>query len=216
MSKPSRYGTSTGLEGDYEPGSRGRVLRNLAGIRRKREMDQAEFEALVAAQSRYLDIIGEETPFTSRLICEMHRDWLGGLYAWSGRYRTVELSKGGFRWPPAYLVENNMRRFEADNLGVNTPCLSGDLEEVCMRIARVHSDLLLIHPFRDGNGRMARWLADLMALQAGLVMPDYAFTGKGAIRSRSTYLAAVKRSYLGDVEPLASFFVSAVRRSTSS
>jgi hypothetical protein len=32
----------------------------------------------------------------------------------------------------------------------------------------VHAELLLIHPFREGNGRLARWLADLMALQPEL------------------------------------------------
>ena len=36
-----------------------------------------------------------------------------------------------------------------------------------MSIAMVHTELLLIHPFRDGNGRLARWLADIMAAQAG-------------------------------------------------
>jgi hypothetical protein len=27
--------------------------------------------------------------------------------------------------------------------------------------------MLLVHPFRDGNGRLARWLAELMFFQAG-------------------------------------------------
>ena len=43
----SQYGPPTGAEAETEPGSRGRVLRNRLGIRRKREMDQAEYEALV-------------------------------------------------------------------------------------------------------------------------------------------------------------------------
>jgi len=35
----------------------------------------------------------------------MHYDWLGDIYEWAGRYRTVELAKDSFRWPPAYRVE---------------------------------------------------------------------------------------------------------------
>jgi hypothetical protein len=34
-----KYSTGTGVEGQFQPGSRGRVLRNLRGVTRKREMD---------------------------------------------------------------------------------------------------------------------------------------------------------------------------------
>ena len=47
-SKPSRYVTSSGVEAEFEPGSRGRVLKNRLAVRRKTEMDRMEFEALVA------------------------------------------------------------------------------------------------------------------------------------------------------------------------
>jgi len=30
------------------------------------------------------------------LICQMHREWLIGIYEWAGRYRTVEMQKGLF------------------------------------------------------------------------------------------------------------------------
>ncbi len=45
-----RYDTSTGIEGQTQPGSRGRVLRNLLGITRKTELDELEFRSLLAAQ----------------------------------------------------------------------------------------------------------------------------------------------------------------------
>ena len=98
---PSRYLSATGMEAETEPGSRGRVLRNRLGIRRKREIDRAEYEAFRVAQASSLARITPETPFTAALLCEMHREWLGDLYAWAGQYRTVEMEKDGFRWPPA-------------------------------------------------------------------------------------------------------------------
>src|SRR5947199_10710700 len=85
-------------EAETEPGSRGRVLRNRPGIRRKRDMDAAEYEALLRTQEAYLEQISAETRFTAALIRQMHRDWLGEVYEWAGAYRTVELSNGGFRW----------------------------------------------------------------------------------------------------------------------
>ena len=72
------------------------------------------------------------------------------------------------------------------------------------------SDPLLIHPFRGGNGRLARWVADLMALQAGLPAPKYTFEGNKQKVCRDEYLAAVTRAYGQDYEALADFFTKAI------
>ena len=52
--------TSTGIEGEYQPGSAKRVLRNKLGIQRKTEMDKIEADALIATQARYLGWITPE------------------------------------------------------------------------------------------------------------------------------------------------------------
>ena len=207
-----RYITANGPEAEYEPGSRGRVLRNLKGIRSKREMDQAEIDALVRVQGDYLEKIGPETVITAEMICRMHRDWLGELYGWAGRYRTVDMSKGGFTWPPAMRVEQNMALIEREAFRAKTPCRPGPLGRVARDIAEVHAELLLVHPFREGNGRLARWVADIMALQAGFPMPVYRLTGRGADAENKSYLSAVKRGYQKDYDALADFFADAVTR----
>jgi cell filamentation protein len=209
---PARYIVPTGPEAEYESGSRGRVLRNLLGIRRKRYMDRTEHEALVQIQAAYQRRIGPDTRFTAAMLCQMHRDWMGGIYEWAGEYRTVEVQKGDFRWPPAYRVSRNMNTLEQNLLCRNTPCYSGSLAQVAGRIAEVHAELLLIHPFREGNGRLARWLADLMAFQAGLPPPDYAFRGKGSGGRKTQYLQAVSQGYLREYEALALFFAEALQR----
>lgn len=48
----SRKYEATGPEAETQPGSRGRVLRNLRGIARVREMDVAEARALQTAMAR--------------------------------------------------------------------------------------------------------------------------------------------------------------------
>jgi cell filamentation protein len=209
---PGRYVTPSGPEAEFEPGSDRRVLKNRLGIRRKQEMDRAEFEALVAAQESYLDRIGPDTRLTAEMLCQMHFDWLGGVYEWAGRYRTVELAKGDFRWPPAFRIDENMNALEKDALARCTPCRPGPLTEVARCIAEVHAELLLIHPFREGNGRLARWVADLMALQAGLPAPDYGFVGRNGPKRRAVYLEAVTRGYIKDYGLLTAFFVEALER----
>lgn len=210
--KSGRYQAPSGPEGQTQAGSRGRVLRNLLGIARKREMDRIEFEALLQTQTDWLERITQETRFTAALLCNMHREWLGGIYEWAGQYRTVELEKNGFHWPPAYRVAENMATFEEGLLARHTPCRSAPLPEVAQSIAEVHAELLLIHPFRDGNGRLARWLADIMALQAGYPPPQYQFTSRGATMMRARYLAAVQQGYLLEYAALTNFFAEAIRR----
>jgi len=208
----SRYDLSGGVETRTQPGSGRRVLRNKLGITLKRDMDRAEFDALLHAQEQWLGLVTTETRFTAKLICRMHADWLGEIYEWVGQYRSVDLTKGDFTWPPAMRVAENMTAFENGLLAERTPCRPGGLPDVARAIAEVHAELLLIHPFREGNGRLARWLADLMAAQAGLPMPQVQFAGIGSRGERVRYLAAVKAGYLQRYADLTAFFAETLER----
>ncbi len=88
-------------EREFEPGSRGRVLRNLLGIRHVREMEHAESEALVTTQNALLDRFTISHRFTATDIRAIHRQWLGGIYPCAGEYRDVNISKGGFLFAAA-------------------------------------------------------------------------------------------------------------------
>jgi len=210
--KISRYTMPKGPEAEFQPGSRRQVLRNLLAITSKSKMDNVEYQALARAQESYVRKITPKTRFTAAMIRRMRRDWLGPIYPWAGQYRNVELQKGSFRWPPARLVEQNMAEFERSLLARHTPCLPGELTDVARKIAEVHAELLLIHAFREGNGRLARWLAELMCLQAGFPIPDYGFTGRGNKKRQVAYLAAVTRGYGRDYTGLTYFFTDAIRR----
>ena len=171
-------------------------------------MDEAEAMALESVQRRYFleEAVTKDTRFTADIIKRMHRDWLGGIYEWAGSYRTVDISKEGFAFPPAYLVMENMLGFEHEVLSKYTPCGAGSVRQVCDAVARVHAELLLIHPFREGNGRLARWLANIMFVQADTTIPDYGFVGKGSQLTRKAYLEAVIKGYYQDYGDLIDFF----------
>jgi cell filamentation protein len=91
-----------------------------------------------------------------------------------------------------------------------TPCRPGSVDTVADRIARVHAELLFIHPFHEGNGRLARWLADLMSMQARCPAPIYGFTGNGSMTRRVQYLNAVIQGYSRDYAVLSDFFRDAI------
>ena len=209
---PSRYVTALGGEGEYEPGSRQRVLQNLLGIRSKREMDRVENEALKRTEDHFASVITTETIFSVDIIREMHRHFLGKIYPWAGNIRTVNVSKGGFTWPPPQYLEAALKEFEYDCLRRLTPLRSAPIENIAHSLAEVHAEFLMIHPFRDGNGRIARLIAMLMALQASEAPPYYGFTGRGSRKQWQRYLTAVIQGYNKNYEPLTRFFAEALGR----
>lgn len=68
-----------------------------------------------------------------------------------------------------------MIKFEKDFLSECTPCHYTTLDDLSYALGVVHVELILIHPFREGNGRTARLLANLMSLQANMPPLDYSF-----------------------------------------
>lgn len=91
---PGRKYQARGPQAEFQPGSRNRVLRNLLGITRVRDMNEAESQALELAQEAALDRFAADHRFTAEDICALHRLWLGPIYVWAGEYRSVNIGKG--------------------------------------------------------------------------------------------------------------------------
>jgi cell filamentation protein len=121
----------------------------------------------------------------------------------------VNIGKGDFIFAAAKQVLRLMANFEKGPLREFTPCRFVSIDEVVRAIAVVHTELLLIHPFRDGNGRVARLLAVLMALQVELPPLDF-----GGIRGRrkQEYYLAVRAGLDHNYEPMEKIFRTVIRR----
>ena len=189
-----RYEAS-GPEAEFQPGSRGRVPRNRLGITSVRLMQHAESETLLAATQQIIDVTGTNQRFTADDIRSMHRRWLGEVYEWAGAYRHVNIANGGFMFAAASRVPRLMQDLERGPLRDYTPCGFATIETQASALAIVHAELILIHPFRDGNGRCARLLATLMGLQAGL--PALDFGGVRGTKKRG-YIAAIHAALARD------------------
>lgn len=134
-----------GVEAEFEPGSRGRVLRNLQAICSSREMARRESETLVLATQQLIDNTELDQTFTSADICHMHALWLGTIYPWAGQYRQVNVGKDGFMFAAAGEVPRLMREFERGPLREFTPCRMTGMEAQARALAVVHAELVLIH-----------------------------------------------------------------------
>lgn len=202
----SRYAAS-GSESEFQPGSRGRVLRNLLGITRVRAMEDAESEVLAVTQAAALKIYGPSHRFKPADIRRLHRMWLGSIYPWAGNYRTVNIGKGGFQFAHAPLIPRLMATFGREVLRRHTPCGSAEAVTIARSLAEVHAELILIHPFRDGNGRLARLVALLMARQAGVnPLRLRVLAGSG----KRTYVQAIHAAMSRDYGPLETLFSAAI------
>jgi len=198
-----------GVQAEFEPGSRGRVLRNLLGITRARDMALAESQALALAQERAVEIYSEDQRFTSQDIRDLHRLWLADIYAWAGEYRNVNMAKGGFPFAAAPQIPRLMRKFERSVLARFTPCRMESRAETAQSLAVVHGELILIHPFREGNGRLARLVAMLMGLQAGMPPLDFSpLQGRG----RRRYIAGIQAAIGEDCDLLKEVFGKVIDR----
>jgi cell filamentation protein len=131
----------------------------------------------------------------------------GELHSWAGKYRQVNVKKDSFSFAASAQIPKLMTEFEEGPLKRYTPCRSR--ENLTAGLAEVHVELVLIHPFREGNGRVARLLAVLMGLQAGL--PALYFD-KLSGRKRREYFAAVQAGLDRNYEPMAKLFTAVIER----
>ncbi len=209
MNKRGKYDTTGLIEVQHEPGSRGRVLKNLLGIKKKREMDITEAREQLRAMADLVVLYDSKHRFTASDVCNMHKIWLEGIYDWAGKYRQVNISKSGFLFAAAGQLPKLMASFEKEILRKYTPCTFASIDEVVTSLAFVHTELVLIHPFREGNGRLARMLTMLMGFQAGLPPLDF-----GIIRGqkRKEYFSAVQAGLDRNYEPMKKIFSDVIGR----
>ncbi|PCI68488.1 MAG: cell filamentation protein Fic [Piscirickettsiaceae bacterium] len=207
----NRYDASGLMEGQYEPGSSNTVLANKLGIADSAEMDQLELELLAELTQVLFDEIEEGQALSITDLCEWHRRWLGNVYDWAGQYRSVNIAKGNFQFATALLVPKLMDTFEKNFLHAKACNKNMTDDALIDSLAVIHTEFILIHPFREGNGRLSRLLAVVMALQAGRSVLDFSWLDD----HKEEYFLAVQAS-LDNVEPMKAVFRQVLRDTETS
>ena len=115
-------------------------------------------------------------------LCEIHKYLFDDIYDFAGKIRTVNISKGNFRFAPLMYLEAAIEN--VDKMPQNT------FDE----IVEEYVEMNIVHPFREGNGRSMRiWLDMMLKKQIGQVV-DWSKIEK------EDYLMAMERSPIKDIE----------------
>ena len=184
-------------EGEFQAGSDSKVLKNLLGITTEAEINEVESLLLVQLyQYLFDDTQPQLSSLTIADINEWHRKWLGNIYGWAGTARSVNMRKGSFDFAAARQIPSLLGIFEKSLLS-RFDDLSNTSEESLIRfLAKVHVEFILIHPFREGNGRIARLLLDVIADRAGFALLSYDLWDE----NKAFYFKAIQAGVAGDYQ----------------
>lgn len=164
------------------------ILPNLQHLTNIEDIALAELEGFMYAELYLESKLKRTTKFNIAYICQIHKLAFEQLYTFAGHYRTVNISKGGFVFPAALFIPQSMQLFE-DSILNQLPDKYNDKQQLVKDVAKVHAELLFIHPFREGNGRTARILANMMMRKQGYNKLNFsAFTNERF----SIYIQAVQ------------------------
>lgn len=160
------------------------TLENKLGISDQTELAREE-ERLSKMRARELfeeGILNELTAGSVKSLFEIHRYLFQDIYPFAGKIRTVNISKGGFRFAPIMYLELSLNTIE------KMPQTSFD------EIIEKYVEMNAAHPFREGNGRAMRiWLDLILKTELGQVI-DWSRVDK------EDYLLAMERSPIRSIE----------------
>ena len=152
------------------------ICLNYAGCLDREEIHRREDEGVARAMEYITDLLEKPEPVsvTIDLICRVHKELMGTIYPFAGEWRTVDLHKGAgpTKWPyPRCGIQPLMEELEQEVLSIS-PFISDDDEQIFDFVSSMMNEVLAIHPFREGNGRLAFILGNLVLLQNDLLPLD--------------------------------------------
>ena len=168
----------------FAPGDVLMTLENKLGIKSDVELAREEerLTKLRALELYDTGLLGTFEVGTFAGLAKIHGYLFQDVYEFAGAPRTVNISKGNFRFASVMYLASALRAI--DKMPQST----------FEQIVEKYLEMNVAHPFREGNGRSARiWLDCILKKELGLVVDWSLVDGEN-------YLLAMERSPVRDRE----------------
>ena len=203
---------SNAIEGNVlEVGETRQVVELGLTITGKPLKDQAEARNLSQALDFLETLAGNSSePIREYEIRQLHSFVLNGINDEAGSYRTVSVEIGGsdYRPPGPDSVPSQMNDFSSWLSGVSVPTAATFASVTgLLAAAAAHTWFVTVHPFIDGNGRVARLLMNSILMRYGFPI---AIISK---EDRLRYYDALEESQASDLTPLCVLIAECIEES---
>jgi len=161
------------------------------------ELNQAE-QINIAAGAAWTRRERRQDILTGAFLKKLHEKMFGEVWSWAGDFRRTERNIGTdpVRIPVELRTALDDVRYWVEH-GTYSP------DEIAVRL---HHRIVAIHPFPNGNGRVARLMADLLVVRLGGEPFSWGRAGlKDVGEARTRYIEALRAADTHDIEPLIEF-----------
>ena len=171
----------------------------IPGLTTQGELNEFEARNILRAEQWALRARGDNRDvLLVTTLRKLHQRMFDQTWKWAGTFRRVETNIG-VAWPQIPLRLEQL----CQNTRYQIEHAVFPWEELA---ARFHHELVLIHPFPNGNGRHARLATDLLLQrhgQARFTWGSRSLTEAGA--TRQEYITALRQADAGAFDPLLRF-----------
>ena len=169
----------------------------LKWITLRSELNEAEARNIAQAQL-WLMTAKKKDICSAAFLCNLHKKMFGDVWVWAGEYRTTERNIGV---APYQIPTKLIQLFDDVKFWIENKTYSN--REIAVRL---HHKLVQIHPFPNGNGRVSRFMADLLLQRLdgrSLYWGNVDLVNVSDIRSK--YIDALRKADSGDYSDLLAF-----------
>ncbi|MCX6786101.1 MAG: Fic family protein [Candidatus Komeilibacteria bacterium] len=202
MAEHSRYYVS-----DNDASVSKGILKNKLGIKSRKKLSEAETLLLADTYTHFFELLRKgKLKFDLSLLFSIHEYFLSHLYDWAGKVRMVNISKDNMLFAPVKYIDEALAEFKK-LLKTKLPKQSDTKDKVSEKLAIIHNEFNVIHPFREGNGRTIRLFLDLIVVHFRYNPIDWSKT------PNNDYLKACILGVNGDNKPMAKIIKKGLNQS---
>lgn len=155
-----------------------------------------------------------QKPISIDLILELHEIAFGWIFPdWAGKFRTIKVEFSGKEGVPPHQIHEQIINLCLDlteRINHLNPRQDNFLEQAIELLAWTQHRFVVIHPFQDYNGRVARMLTIHLLLQLGLPPAEIKCDTQD---ERVQYLEAMYAADDGNYVPLEKLIANAINES---